>query len=194
MTSDTAIGQRREWVLSVLDRYEIPLTRFAKRLLGDEDAAHDVVQHTLLRLCDQSPEELRDRVAPWLFTVCRNKAIDWMRARRRTTSWEEAEMPSFKSREPDPATTAERHDLYARINQVIEQLPAGQREAITLWAEGLGSRDIARVVGTSEGNARVLIHRALKSLRQHPLARHLLAGPLPREIHLPQPCGDKVSL
>ena len=76
MTTQKAIDERREWVLAVLDRYEVPLVRFARRLLRDEDAARDIVQHVFLRLCDQSPSELGDRVAQWLFTVCRNRARD----------------------------------------------------------------------------------------------------------------------
>jgi RNA polymerase sigma-70 factor, ECF subfamily len=190
MTTHTASGQRREWVLSMLDRYEIPLTRYAKRLLGDEDAARDVVQHAFVRLCDQSPEDLQGRVGPWLYTVCRNKAVDWMRARRRTASLEDAELLPCNSREPDPAALAERHDLYVRVNQVVERLPGHQREAITLWSEGLRYREIAEITGTTEGNCRVLIHRALKALRQHPLARHLLAGPECPDVPLPRPSAE----
>lgn len=190
MTTHTASGPRREWVLSVLDRYEIPLTRYAKRLLGDEDAARDVVQHAFLRLCDQSQEEMEGRVGPWLYTVCRNKAVDWMRARRRTASLEDAELVPCTSREPDPAALAERHDLYVRVTQVIQHLPRHQREAITLWAEGLRYREIAEITGTTEGNVRVLIHRALKALRQNPLTRHLLAGPECPEVPLPRPSAE----
>ena len=68
----------RQWVLAVLNRYERRLMRFAARLLHDQDAARDAVQHTFLRLCDQQPADLDDRLALWLFTVCRNKAMDLM--------------------------------------------------------------------------------------------------------------------
>jgi RNA polymerase sigma-70 factor (ECF subfamily) len=194
MTTSTDFGRRREWVLSLLDRYEIPLTRFAKRMLGDEDAARDVVQHAFLRLCDQGPDEIEGRSAQWLFTVCRNRAVDCLRARRRTASLDEADLPACPSREPDPALVAERHDLYGRVSRVVEQLPAAQREAITLWAEGFSYREIARIADTTEGNVRVLVHRALKSLRQHPLARQLLAGPAPNQVHLPRPCANEVPI
>ncbi len=174
MTTDTARRAQREWILSVLQRYEIPLTRYAKRLLGDEPAAHDVVQHVFLRLCDHSPAELQDRLAPWLYAVCRNKAMDGLRARQRARLLGDAELPSCISREPDPAAAAESHDLYEQINQAVEQLPGHQGEALTLWAEGFSNRQIAEILATSEGNVRVLVHRALKTLRQHPLARRLI--------------------
>ena len=194
MTTSTDLGRRREWVIALLDRYELPLTRFAKRMLGDEDAARDVVQHAFLRLCDQGPDEIEGRAAQWLFTVCRNRAVDCLRARQRTASLDDVALPACVGREPDPALLAERHDLYGRVRRVVEQLPAAQCEAITLWAEGFSYREIARIADTTEGNVRVLVHRALKSLRQHPLARQLLAGPAPNRVHLPRPCASEVPI
>jgi len=178
-------SQRREWVLATLDRYQAPLTRYALRLVGDEDGARDAVQHAFLQLCSQSPDALDQRVAPWLFAVCRHKAMDLVRQRRRASSLEDREHPAFTSREPDPAMVAERHDLYARLSQAVAQLPPGQREAIDLWVEGFGYREIAQIIRQTEGNVRVLVHRGLKSLRQHPLARELLGVAAAGE---PGPC------
>lgn len=120
-----------------------------------------------LQLCEQSPEQLDDRVAQWLFTVCRNKALDLLRGRQRLPGAEEADLAGCFSREPDPAATAERQDLCGRLNGLIAQLPSSQREAIDLWTEGFSCRQIAQIAGQSEGNVRVLVHRALKHLRQH---------------------------
>jgi len=171
MTTHAGPEQRREWVLAVLQQYEAPLVRFARRLVGDEHAARDVVQHAFLRLCDQRPAELEGHVAQWLFAVCRNKAVDWLRSRQRAGATGDCELPACPSREPDPAAVAERRDLLEQIGRLIAELPAGQREAITLWAEGLAYREIAAVLQTTEGNVRVLVHRALKRLRQHPFAQ-----------------------
>jgi RNA polymerase sigma-70 factor (ECF subfamily) len=145
-------------------------------MVGDEHMARDIVQHAFLRLCDQSPEELEDRMAQWLFAVCRNKAVDCLRSRQRTAAAGEFELPCCQSREADPAVAAERHDLAELIGRLIADLPAGQREAISLWAEGLAYRDIAGVLQTTEGNVRVLMHRAIKRLRQHPVAQKLGTG------------------
>ena len=72
---------RRQWVLAALERHEAPLTRYTLRLLGEEDSAREAVQHAFLQLCEQSPEELEGREAQWLYTVCRNKALDLIRGR-----------------------------------------------------------------------------------------------------------------
>lgn len=170
---------RRQWVLSVLEEHEGRLTRFAARILGDEESARDVVQHAFLRLCDQAPDQVRDRVAPWLFTVCRNRAVDLLRKRRRTVSLSDSDARERPGHEPDPAAAAERHDLYGQISELVAGLPCSQREAIDLWAEGFAYGEIAQITGHSEGNVRVLVHRALRTLRERALGRSLVDEPAP---------------
>ncbi len=167
----TTVGDRRRWVHSVLDEYEVPLARFAGRLLGDPDAARDVVQHVFLRLCGRSEEEIGDRVAPWLFSVCRNRAVDVLRGRQRVESIPQGEM---LGREPDPAVTAQQNETYRQINTLVDGLPLKHREVLGLWSEGLTYGEIAEVTGHSQGNVRVLVHRALKRLREHPDVQRLL--------------------
>ncbi len=173
----TGFDDRRRWVLAVLDEYEVPLTRFATRLLADEEAARDVVQHVFLRLCDQQPEELHERIAPWLFTVCRNKALDALRVRGQTASIEGHEDRASFSREPDPAGVVEMKEIYRRLSGLLDSLPDAQREAVGLWSQGFSYREIAEITGHGEGNVRVQVHRALKHLRGHPLVQRLLGSP-----------------
>jgi len=146
-------------------------------LLGDEDAALDVVQHAFLRLCEQSPERLQDREAQWLFTVCRNRAVDLLRRRRRATTPGDGTLTGCVGKEPDPAAAVEQDDLCRCLSGLIDELPPKQREAVGLWSEGFSYRQVAEILGQSEGNVRVLVHRALKYLRQHPLARQWLGKP-----------------
>ena len=136
-------------------------------MLGEQDSAREAVQHAFLQLCQRSPEELKGREAQWLFTVCRNKALDLIRGRQKLTAAAEDELADFPGREPDPAALAEQQDLAGRLNCLVAQLPVSQREAIVLWSEGFTYRQIAQMAGHSEGNVRILVHRALKQLRQH---------------------------
>ncbi len=166
---DTRSDERRRWVLQALEQYESRLLRFAARLLHDEDSARDAVQHAFLRLCGQSPQQLDGRVGPWLFAVCRNQAVDQLRRRGGNEV-----VTDCADRCPTPADAAERSDLYGYVNRLVGQLPLPQREAVALWSEGFSYRQIAETTGASEGNVRVIVHRALKSLRRHPLAQQLL--------------------
>ncbi|MBT6920184.1 MAG: RNA polymerase sigma factor, partial [Planctomycetaceae bacterium] len=105
------------WVLEAVEAYELPLLRYARRLLNDLDLANDAVQHAFVKLCEQSQDHLQGRVAPWLFRVCRNKAIDHLRRAGREQTFlqddgETAAIPTpLDTREESPATLAERHDL-----------------------------------------------------------------------------------
>ena len=65
-----------QWVVDALDRHERPLLRYAKWLLGDVEMARDVVQETFLRLCREDRARVDGHLAAWLFTVCRNLALD----------------------------------------------------------------------------------------------------------------------
>ncbi len=157
---------RRQWVLAVLDRYEAPLVRYAVGLVGDGDSAREAVQHAFLQLCEQTSEKLRGSEAPWLFRVCRNKALDLIRLRQRQTGDSEADLATLIGREPDPAEQAERQEFQGELARLVAQLPVSQREAIDLWCEGFSYRQISEIAGQSEGNVRVLVHRAIKQLRQ----------------------------
>lgn len=177
-----------QWVLEAVDTHELQLLRYAKRLLGDLDLARDAVQHAFVRLCEESQDRLDGRVAPWLYRVCRNKALDHLRrAGRERTLVDDAgdttpHAPAQADhREPDPAASVERRDLASHVRDLLLLLPAPQRETIDLWCEGLTYREIAEITGRQEGHVRVLAHRGLSALRGHPLVRESLDASDPSE-------------
>ena len=91
------------WVRAAVDRFEGPLTLYAARLLGDADAARDVVQDTFLRLCAQDRAAIESRLAEWLFTVCRNRALDVLRKESRMTQLSDEQVQSLPQPRPGPA-------------------------------------------------------------------------------------------
>lgn len=193
------IADPHAWVMEAVERYEGALLRYARRLVGDLDLAHDAVQHTFLKLCGESKGSIENRLGPWLFAVCRNRAVDHLRrggrerplgdgsSPHRQYSHGQSPQPSPASREADPALVAETHDLAARLHRLLAELPPAQAEAIELWCQGFSYRQIAEITGRQEGHIRVLAHRGLTKLRAHPLVRGLLAGtsppPPPRPTH-----------
>ena len=75
--------KRVEWVRSAVARFERPLTQYAMHVLGgDLERARDLVQEVFLRLCDQEQDAVESHLAEWLYTVCRNLAIDARRKAR----------------------------------------------------------------------------------------------------------------
>ena len=169
---------RRAWVLTALDQFESRLLRYAQRLVGDLDEARDVVQFVFLRLCDQSPAEINDRLAQWLYTVCRNRALDVLRAK--SVGWAPPTAPDCGgqsppySREDDPADSAEDAELHALLRQLVARLPENQREALDLWADGFSYAEISQIIEKQVGHIRVLVHRGLRTLREHPQVRAMM--------------------
>jgi len=175
----SASGDPHGWVLEAVDLYELPLQRYARRLLGDFDLAADAVQHAFLKLCGQSQSTLEGHVAPWLFRVCRNRALDHLRRSGREPTLEDCDSrpaAGATATAADPARAVEQSDLAARLRELLSELPAPQREAIDLWCEGFTHREISGITGRTEVHVRVLVHRGLTALRSHPLVRPLIVA------------------
>lgn len=160
--------QRNEFVLDALERYEQPLTSYAMRMLGGNlHAARDVVQHTFMQLCKQPPEKIAAKLTPWLYSVCRNRTLDELKANKRTKT-STADFDSFSSTFENPADQAENEDLLKHLKQQFNALGESEREVIELWSRGLDTADIAEVLEKKPGTIRVNLHRAIKRLRQQP--------------------------
>lgn len=177
----SASSDSHGWVLEAVDLYELPLQRYARRLVGDFDLAADAVQHAFLKLCEQSQATLDGRIAPWLFRVCRNKALDHLRHADRQRAVGDAVAVTAThlhhgAAAIDPAEAAEARDLASQIRMLVKDLPGPQREAIDLWCEGFTHKEIAGITGRTEGHVRVLVHRGLTALRQHRLVQRLLGS------------------
>ena len=164
--SDQDAAGRRDWVRAAVARYEAPLTLYAARVVGDAEAARDIVQDAFLRLCDQDRERIEPRLAEWLFTVCRNRALDVLRKERRMTRLNEHHVQTCLSPGPDPSEAAQGRDLAARAIELLDTLPPGQREVIRLkFQNGFSYQEISRISGFSVSNVGYLIHAGMTTLR-----------------------------
>jgi RNA polymerase sigma-70 factor (ECF subfamily) len=154
----------REWVVAAARRYERPLLAYVRRLLGDADRGRDVVQDAFLQLCSQPRAAVEPRLAPWLFAVCRRRAIDVLRKENRMVALTHAAEPPAPR--AGPADAAERLDTTAAVLARLAGLPAQQQEAVRLkFLQQFSYREIAGVMGLSESHVGVLIHTAVKTLR-----------------------------
>jgi len=164
MVDDT---NKADWVHSALRQFEGPLTRYAAQITGDVERARDVVQDTFVRLCAEEPGRLEGRLAEWLFTVCRNRALDVRRKEGRMTPLSEIELETCESREPSPAAAAEQRESAGQVLRMMATLPPNQREVIRLkFQNGLSYKEISGITNLSVSNVGFLIHTAIKSLRE----------------------------
>jgi RNA polymerase sigma-70 factor, ECF subfamily len=167
---------------ALVQRYEAPLLRHARALLGAGPAHEDVVQEVFLKLAQVPPDvppecggdaELeRLHLTAWLHKVTRNACMDAMRseARRRRREHEAA---SDEGHSGDFAQVDER-DTRAAVRRELERLPVDQREVLVLrLLDERSYREIAEITGRKVGTVGWLISVGLKALgeRLEPLMR-----------------------
>lgn len=154
-------------VREAMGLYESQLIAYAANILaGDIERARDVVQDAFLRLFQADPVRVRENLKAWLYTVCRNRALDVLRKEQRLDLGDEDKILAFSDHRPDPSQTSDTHELYDRAWVLLERLSKNQQEVIRLkFQHDCSYKDIARITGLSMGNVGFLMHVGLKKLR-----------------------------
>jgi RNA polymerase sigma-70 factor (ECF subfamily) len=147
-------------------RHAQALARFASSF-GANDEVDDLVQDTFVRAF-QSLDGFRGESSfrTWLFTIERRLLLDRRRAEKRRPS-------RVQVQEGDAATEYDALDSMvageaaSRVREAMKHLSPTQREVFTLRvAQGLSYREIAELVGTTEGAARVHYHNAMRAMKE----------------------------
>ncbi len=156
---------------TLLARYQDSLLRFVARLLGDADAAQDVVQETFLEAARHPKRLLNvDNCQNWLLRVARNRSVDHLRKETRRRRHTEASAPT-RTRElaaTELASTTsplERDERRTKTRAAIDALPPRQKEVLLLRIEaGKSYREIAEIIGLSPTNVGFILHRTMRDL------------------------------
>jgi RNA polymerase sigma-70 factor (ECF subfamily) len=149
-------------------RWDRPLYGYLRRMLGDEDAAKDLCQESLLRAYTNL-HRLREpsNFKAWLHTIALNLCRDRSRSKfTREVGFDEVEIREPESAEHGPQEELERQDLADIIHRMLARLPLEQRNAILLREfEGFSSQEIATITGAPAATVRSRIFHGLKALR-----------------------------
>lgn len=161
----------QSWIDAAIEQYEDPLLRYAQHFVFDLETARDVVQDTFMKLCKQSEDEMRPKLAKWLFTVCRNRAIDLCRKEGRMKVAPQDQIRDELAVRADdsfsPTIAIEKVETAAGLLRQVTQLPSQQQEALRLkFHGGLTYREIAEVMGLTTSHVGVILHTAISKLRQ----------------------------
>ncbi len=135
-------------------------------VLGNPADAEDVCQDAFLVALERL-EECRDpkRFAAWLMRIVRNRALNFRESRSRRQA-EPLERAAEAAGGEDPGREAERSELRERLLAALAELPESQREVVLLHdLEGWRHREIAQLLGTSEGAVRVRLFEGRRRLR-----------------------------
>lgn len=152
-------------------RYRDWVVRLAYRWTGTDDDALDVLQETFLYVFRKAPGfRLRARMTTFLFPVVRHLSAKARERRRRHA-------PGDGPLEAVPAAAGSREEAPEGLREVVDSLPAGQRDVLLLrYVDDLSLETIAEALEIPVGTVKSRLHHALVRLRASPRARRYFTG------------------
>jgi RNA polymerase sigma-70 factor (ECF subfamily) len=164
---------------SLVAMYQTRLLRLAGTVVGSRAVAEEVVQDTWLAVVRGLDRfEGRSSFKTWLFHILLNRARTTAGREHRSTllpggdlderfdgtgAWSTPPVPW--SDQVDDRLVAER--LADRVREALPTLPDGQRHVVVLRdIEGLTAAEVSELLGLTDGNQRVLLHRARARIRE----------------------------
>jgi RNA polymerase sigma-70 factor, ECF subfamily len=179
---------------TLVDRYTPSMLRVARMYVATKEAAEDVVQETWLGVIRGIETfEGRSTLKTWMFRILVNRAQTRGERESRTTPFSSLSTSSDDAGDHEPAVDPSRFVESGRwtgwwsqppsakhlpeaqvlvaesgtlLLAAVDALPANQRIVITLRdIHGLTSEEVCDLLSISEGNQRVLLHRARAKVR-----------------------------
>jgi len=167
---------RQEALAELVRRYQNDIFRFCLHYVREVERAKEMSQETFIRVyVARGRFDASRKFRPWLLCIARNLCLNELK-RRKSVPMESLEEYASSAREesggllqspadgPDQnLIAAERRALLA---EALAALDPESREIVTMrFFERMQARDIAEIIGSTEGAVRTRLHRILKSLR-----------------------------
>ena len=154
---------------TLYDRHARAAYSLAYRMIGERQAAEDLVQDAFLKLwrgaSSYRPE--RGNVRSWLLAIVHNQAIDQIRSsasRRRTQEKVEASAPRFQPSEAFAESW--RNARRDRVREALRSLPEEQLRVLELsYFGGFKHAEIAELLGLPLGTVKGRMRLGLQKLR-----------------------------
>lgn len=162
----------------VVRSYGGRLLAVARRIVGSEEDARDVVQDAFMNAFKSLDRfEGNAKLSTWLHRIVVNAALMRLRTRKRKPEQSiEAMLPSFlddghheerfQSWDEPIDKIMERAENRELVRKQIDALPEGYRTVLVLRdIEGLDTEETANVLGLSVNATKIRLHRARQALR-----------------------------
>ena len=152
----------------LVTRHQGVVYRFLLNFLRDEDQAADTTQDTFVKALGRL-DGFRGEASfrTWLLAIAKNEALGRIRAhrRRREEALDDADVyPDESSASDEMAVWA---DEVRRVREALERLPEKQRLSVSLRLfDELSFKEIAEIIDSTEGAARVNYHYGIGRLRE----------------------------
>jgi len=171
-----AVISRRPDAIDVLyARYGRPAFALARRIIGDDGFAEDVVREVFLTLWRDPARFDRSRggFASWLLSVTHHKAVDAvrreeaLRRRRSQAADDAAALPDESAPAPGVEDDARSQSRRERVRGALKNLPDAQREALALaYYGGYTQREVAALTGAPLGAVKTRMLMGMRRLAE----------------------------
>ncbi len=135
--------------------------------VGDELQAEDLTEETFVRAWEALPnyQHRKYPFSSWLYRIAHNLVIDHYR-RKKPVPISNGLMRTYSDPvEPMDRMVDRKHEIRLLV-KAVQQLNELEKEIVLLrFLEGLSHKEISAMVGRSQASCRVILHRALKTLR-----------------------------
>jgi len=153
------------------DRYGRLVYSLILRIVRNSAAAEDLVQETFLRVWNrmQAFNQERGALGPWVLTVARNRAIDYIRSADGKMSAGAMELDHLEhpGQFCDFEDRALSLDRARRLKDAFEKLTPHQKTVVELaYYEGLSQTEMAERMQQPLGTVKTWVRSALKVLRE----------------------------
>lgn len=163
--------RKREFV-KLYDQYAPRIYRFVYLKVNSSQDSEDLTSEAFFKFWESLANKSQkiDNPRALLYRIANNLVTDFYRKKSRTEIKIDPEKSDILSQIPDKTDLAKASNLGSDINQVkkaISSLKNEHQDVIVLrYLDDLSHREIAQIIGKSEGAVRVLVHRALKDLKK----------------------------
>lgn len=135
--------------------------RLCMGYVNDTDKAKDLAQETFIKVWQQLPKFRNESsIGTWIFRIASNACL---RQIQKDNKMPKSELP-IDIKDEILNTNIEKDIQF--LYQCISELQEVERIIISLELEDMNQKEIAQIVGLSEGNVRVKIHRIKEKLTQ----------------------------
>lgn len=158
-----------EALASIYDAFSSALFRYAVRLLGNSEAAEDIVSETFFRFIRSigAGGGPKKHLKAYLYRVAHNLIVDQYRRNPIVEVDFDSEILGPADNKEDPAHQAETSIAQLEVRKKLWMLTEDQRQVIVLkYFEGLNNQEVADILGKPVGAIKSLQHRGLNSLRR----------------------------
>lgn len=107
----------------------------------------------------------KSAISTWLYMITASRFKNYCRDRKLTVPYDD--LVEINTGDDPVALAAEVDEKRRLLAEALKQLPEVQREAVVLrYFQGYSSAETAKRLGVSDGNARVILSRALSAVRE----------------------------